>query len=127
MDDNTTQIILATIALLSVIATGIIGLFTLRATQKSAVVSQANSLALADVSRKVDGITTARVEAEARLGDAKAEVARSEGRDEEREKQEQKTTNGLPVTIVPTEVIIVNTEDSPAKTVDVASLKKPKV
>lgn len=90
MDDNTTQVILAVIGLLGLIATSVFSFLSLRyasaAKTNSAEAltsSQANAATLSHVSEAVNGLTRERVNAEVRIGDAKATAAFAEGRIEE--------------------------------------------
>ena len=90
MDDNTTQIALALISLFGVIATGIFSFLSLRyasaakANSAEALTnSKANSETLHVMHEAVNGMTRQRVDAEARVGDAKVAQARAEGRLEE--------------------------------------------
>lgn len=112
MDDNLTQIVLAAFALATVVATGVISIISLRVSQRAVETSKANAVTLASVEHKVDGITSERVQRESDLGDAKAEIARGAGRDEERDKQAA-IAAAVPVPVVPlgpVEVSIVGSD-----------------
>lgn len=88
LDDNTTSIIIALISLITTVVTLVFSYLASSRAQKAIDSSLANSGKIEAVSKAVDGLTTARVQSATDLGDAKAEVARAAGRDEERGKQE---------------------------------------
>lgn len=123
MDDNLTQIILAAFALATVIATGVISILSLRMSQKAVTTSLANSVTLASVEHKVDGITSERVKAADDLGLAKAEIARHEGGDVAR-KEGIETAKEL-LNSLPLKTVDVNIVASEA-TVPVEIKDKPK-
>lgn len=83
LDDNVTQIALAFISLLGIIATGVFSFLSLRYASQAKTQSTANSVALHDMHDAVNGLTRSRVEAEQRVGEAKVAQARAEGRIEE--------------------------------------------
>jgi hypothetical protein len=83
IDDNTTQIVLAAISVIGIAVTGVISLLSLQHATAAKTSSEANAATLATVAHAVDGLATARVEAEQRVGDAKAVAAHAEGRIEE--------------------------------------------
>lgn len=90
--DNQTTIVIALIGFLTLIVNLVFTLIASSRAQKAYDTGVANTGRIEAVSKQVDGLTTARVQVQKDLGDAKAEVARGEGRDEERSKQEAITT-----------------------------------
>lgn len=86
-DDNSTQIILAVLSLIGMLITGMFSFLSLRfAAQarnnaaQAVQSSQANAVKLTEVAEAVDGLTHARIEAEARIGEANVATARLEGK-----------------------------------------------
>lgn len=96
VDDNFTQIMLALISLLGVIVTGIFSFMSLRYASAAKTQSSANAMTLNTVHEQVNGLTRSRIDAEARVGDAKVAQARAEGRLEE-------MARALPATLMPPE------------------------
>lgn len=96
---NDTALLLL-IEVVKVVGISLGGLFAFLAYRRS----MANSVIVQDIKKATDGITTARVEAETKLGEARAEVERGAGRDEERAKGEQRAAaiaEGQRMTVAP--------------------------
>lgn len=119
--NNQTTIVIALIGFATLIVNLIFTLVASARAQRAIDSSLANAGKIDTVSKQVDGLTTARVQREKDLGDANAEIARGQGRDEERIKSEaiaRGVAAGVAISGVvatPTKVEVVNPVSAPAK------------